>query len=213
MCFSSPQEPNQLCAGSVNPNTKGLVTLLGTHIPRNSGPFLGQKQMLVLSGTQLCMYRKKGEHAAWEMLSTSPQTVPNSRQHVCSNSSACTRVPLELFPSKMSLCPSALSQLPVQLAASTCGMVPLPCTCGFSQQRWLGSINSAEAGEDETHQSPALFDASLPTITFTRGRELPQVPSSQAAHCCWLPTVEFCTQTGTPGTGPLPPHSNLFTSQ
>lgn len=61
------------------------------------------------SSTQLCMYCKKGEHAAWEMLSTSPQTVPNSRQHVCSNSSACTRVPLELFPSKMSLCPSLLS--------------------------------------------------------------------------------------------------------
>lgn len=72
--------------------------------------------------TQLSVCCKKGECAASETVSTSPHIVPNSRQRGCSVSTACTRVPLELFPGEIDSCvsPSALFQLPEQLAASTC---------------------------------------------------------------------------------------------
>lgn len=60
VCFSSPQEPNQLSAGSVNPNTKGLVTLLGTHIPRHSELFLGQKQMLPIPAHSCVCTARRG---------------------------------------------------------------------------------------------------------------------------------------------------------
>lgn len=95
---------------------------LWTHIARHTEPFPGQEQMQVILA-QLSVYCKKGECAASEMLSTSTHIVPNSRQHGCSVSSVCTRVPLELFPGEMNLCvsPSALSQLPGQCAANTCG--------------------------------------------------------------------------------------------
>lgn len=124
MCFSSPQERNQLSACSVNPNTKEQVTFLWTHIAGHTEPCPGQEQMkVILTHSCACTARRGRECAASETLSTSPHIVPNTRQHGCSVSSACTRVPLEQFPSEMNLCVSlsALSQLPGQLAASTCG--------------------------------------------------------------------------------------------
>lgn len=66
--------------------------------------------------TQLCVYCKKGERAAWEMLSTSPQIVPNSREHVCS-ASQCLHSSASRAASQQNeyVSLSVLPQLPVQL--------------------------------------------------------------------------------------------------
>lgn len=129
-----------------------------------------------------------------------PQIVPNSRQHVCSTSSACTRVPLELLPRKMSLCPSLLS-LSYQCDLQHAPVAWCPCNPPALSHRRNGP--GAEAGDSDPGLSHALFNFPLSYEHIHRRQAAALSAPSPAAHCFWLCTGEFCTHCGSPGTVPL----------
>lgn len=67
-------------------------------------------------------------------------------------------------------------------------MVLLSCTCPFSQQKWLGRFNSAEAGEGETSQE---------TLSFLMHPFLPSL-SPEAGNCPECPLPQLPTAAGSP---------------